>query len=99
MRKCPPLGRFAEGRIVWQNAGAGEVAASTRTLTTDRMERDQMAAVVIHPESVFARFWRDEGHASAAPSSKWANYAVALFILNEIRGMIVAGSVAWQIWG
>lgn len=56
-----------------------------------------MAALSIHPESVYARFWRDEGHALHVPAyvAKWG---LALLILNEIRGLVVAGSVAWQMW-
>jgi hypothetical protein len=49
-----------------------------------------MAAVSIHPESVLARFWRDEGHAPLT-----VKLGLALLILNEIRGLAVVGSILY----
>ena len=45
-------------------------------------------------------FIRDEtGFSEARIPARWGKYAVALLILNEVRGVIVAGSIAMQIWG
>jgi hypothetical protein len=49
-----------------------------------------MAAYSIHPESVLARFWRDEGHAPFT-----VKLGLALLILNEIRGASVVASLVW----
>jgi hypothetical protein len=62
------------------------------------MERDQMAAFSIHPESVLARFWRDQGHAPVN-LGKWAKVGLVLLILNEIRGLAVVGGVVYAWWG
>jgi hypothetical protein len=48
-------------------------------------------------------FWADEGHADLAKRealgkrAKWI--LVAIMIVNEIRGLFVASSVAIQLWG
>lgn len=45
-------------------------------------------------------FIRDERGLSSADLPAWAaKYGVVLLILNEVRGVIVAGSIAMQVWG
>lgn len=45
-------------------------------------------------------FWKHEGHAPLpAVSVKWAKWGLVLLILNEIRGLAVAGSVVYAWWG
>jgi hypothetical protein len=45
-------------------------------------------------------FLRDQrGFSEARLPDRWARFAAALLILNEIRGVIVAWSIALQVWG
>jgi hypothetical protein len=47
-----------------------------------------------------SRFIQDEtGFSEARIPAKWARFAVVLLVLNEVRGLIVAGTIVAQIWG
>lgn len=39
------------------------------------------------------------GVTTADLPAHWAKYALLMLILNEIRGVFVAGTIAWQLWG
>lgn len=41
----------------------------------------------------------EAGFDEARIPARWGKYALVLLILNEVRGVIVAGSIAMQIWG
>ena len=43
-------------------------------------------------------FWKHEGH-MPLNFGKFAKFGLTLIILNEIRGLVVAGTIAWQMWG
>jgi hypothetical protein len=73
---------------MWQKADAGGAATPTRALTTDRTERDRMAAFGIQAESAKATGLK-------LARSKWTKLGLALLILNEIRGLAVVGSLVY----
>ena len=49
--------------------------------------------------SAVRAFWADETTGAGKLHPKIARYALVLIVLNEIRGAIVAGSIAMQLWG